>query len=101
MRRLTLQKASLASLLSLVVVFSFAAAIQLEKNNFLSSNAISHSTSSLDWNHFGFLVNPALAHYAPLFSDGQIVLENVVKESPVSPISNSITRIEVYDFICC
>jgi len=74
MRNLTLQKASLALFLSFVIVLSFAASIQLEKNN-------------------------SLTHYATTFSGYQIVLEDIVKESSVSLINNSTTRIEVYDFI--
>lgn len=97
--KLELRKSLLAIVLSLVIVFSFVAVIQLEKNSFLSNSAISPLTSNLGWNHFGFLSYSSLTHYAQTFSGGQIVLEDIVKESPDSFINNSTTRTAVYDFI--
>jgi hypothetical protein len=74
----TLQKSSLALLLSFVIIFSFVAVIQMEKNNVLANNAISSLTE--------------------LF-ENQIAYQDIVKESPVSAINNSITRLAIYDFI--
>ncbi len=75
---MTLQKSSLALLLSFVIIFSFVAAIQMEKNNVLVNNAISRLTA---------------------FSENQIAYQDVAKESPVSIINSSSTRLAVYDFI--
>jgi predicted transcriptional regulator len=74
----TLQKSSLALLLSFVIIFSFVAVIQMEKNNILANNAISRLTE---------------------FSGNQIAYQDIVKESPVSVINNSTTRLAIYDFI--
>ena len=75
---MTLQKSSLAIVLSFVIVFSFVAVIQMEKNNVLTNNTISGLTA---------------------FSGNQIAFQDIVKESPSSVINNSITRLAVYDFI--
>ena len=75
---MTLQKSSLALLLSFVIIFSFVAVIQMEKNNILANNAISRLTE---------------------FSGNQIAYQDIVKESPVSVINNSTTRLAIYDFI--
>jgi hypothetical protein len=74
----TLKKTSLAIALSFVIVFSFVAVIQMEKNNVLANNAISTLTA---------------------FSGNQVPYQDIVKESPVSDIINSTTRLAVYDFI--
>ena len=68
---MTLQKSSLALLLSFVIIFSFIAVIQMEKNNVLANT----------------------------FSGNQIAYQDIFKESPVSVINNSTTRLDVYDFI--
>jgi predicted transcriptional regulator len=50
----------------------------MEKNNILANNAISRLTE---------------------FSGNQIAYQDIVKESPVSVINNSTTRLAIYDFI--
>ncbi|MGD0451740.1 MAG: hypothetical protein ABSA79_11890 [Candidatus Bathyarchaeia archaeon] len=75
---MTLKKTSLAIALSFVIVFSFVAVIQMEKNNVLANNAISTLTA---------------------FSGNQIPYQDIIKESPVSSINNSTTRLAIYDFI--
>jgi DNA-binding transcriptional ArsR family regulator len=94
---LTLQKTSLALLLSVVIAISFLALIQLEKNNSLSFNPNAPLVSNVaGWNHFESLAFPALTHYAPVLSR-QSALEDIVKP-PLPVISNS-TRAEVYSFV--
>lgn len=61
-----------------VLVFSFVAVIQMQKNNVLTNN----------------MTNPLVT-----FLGSQITYREITKESPVSAISNSTTRIAVYDFI--
>lgn len=73
-----MQKSSLALLLSFVIIFSFVAVIQMEKNNALANNAINPLTE---------------------FSDNQIVYQDIAKESPVSVINSSTTRLAIYDFV--
>lgn len=75
---MTLQKASLALLLVFVIVFSFVAIIQLEKNNVWANGAIKPLTT---------------------LSSSQMAYQDIVKDSPASVINNSTTRMAVYDFI--
>ena len=95
---MTLQKTSLALLLSFVIAFSFVALIQLEKNNSVSFNSKGPLTSNLaGWNNFGSLTFPILTQNTPVLS-GQSPLEDVIKESPLPAITNS-TRAQVYSFV--
>ena len=89
---MTLQKASLALLLSFVIVFSFVTVIQVEKNSNFVNNGIISSASTSNFTQFGVLTYPT-------FSGSQIAYQDVVKESPVALINNSTTRAAVYDFI--
>jgi len=96
--KLTLQKISLALLLSFVIAFSIVAFIQLEKNNSVSFNSKGPLTSNLaGWDHFGSLTLPILTYYTPVLS-GQSAFEDVVKESSLPVITNS-TRAQVYSFV--
>jgi predicted transcriptional regulator len=74
----TLQKASLALILVFVIVFSFVAIIQLEKNNVWTNGAINPLTT---------------------LSSNQIGYQDIAKESPAFVINNSTTRMAIYDFI--
>lgn len=74
----TLKETSFAVALSFIIVFSFVAVIQMEKNNVLENNTIGALTAA-SWN--------------------QISYQDIIKESPVSAINNSTTRLALYDFI--
>ncbi|MCL4430090.1 MAG: hypothetical protein M1167_04990 [Chloroflexi bacterium] len=89
--KLVLRKPLLAIVLSLVIVTSLIAVIQLEKNSSLSINPTVPIASNLPSN--GGVRLWAL----PAFSS-QPVFEDLVKVAQPSLISNS-TRTEVYDFI--
>jgi predicted transcriptional regulator len=74
----TAQKSWLAIVLSFVIIFSFLALIQMEKNNVFVHNA----NNLLD-----------------AITVDQIAFQDIVKESSVSAINNSTTRVAIYDFI--
>jgi DNA-binding transcriptional ArsR family regulator len=97
-RKMTWQKTSLALILTFVIAFSLIALIQLEKNNSISFNSNSPSTSNLaSWTHLGSSTFTPPIYYASAFYN-QIGLQDVNKDSTSSITSNS-TRIEVYNFV--
>ena len=75
---MTLKKVSFALVLSFVIVFSFVAVIQQQKNNGFANCAIFPLTS---------------------FSTDQAIYQDINREVPSALINDSSTRLAVYDFI--
>jgi DNA-binding transcriptional ArsR family regulator len=79
----------LALTMSLVIVFSLIASIQLQKNDSLNFSQMTPSPSDLS-SHFRLLMVPAFS--------SQPFFEDALKEAQPTLITNS-TRAQVYDFI--
>jgi predicted transcriptional regulator len=96
---LRLTRALVAFFLILVIVVSFAALIQREKNAAFSVTASRGSSrlAMFDSTPYNLLTFPTFTHHLPTFL-APFFLDVNVAETPASVFNNS-TRAEIYDFI--